>query len=80
MEGGCHNAYLQAKIKVTYEESKKEIEKVAAKKKTGHKSADSLISHLDRLAYFCPELGLLPHLLDCTFRSYGKEILCYSFG
>lgn len=67
MEGSCHNAFLQAKLKVTYDDIKKEIEKIAAKKKTGQKSADSLLPSLDKLAFFFPDLSLLPAFLECTF-------------
>lgn len=66
MECSCHNAYLQAKLKVTYEEVKKDIEKVAAKKKPGSKAADSLAPALDKLSFFTPDLGLLPHFLECA--------------
>ncbi len=47
-------------------EIKKDIEKVASKKKTGQKNAETLLPALDRLIFFSPDLSLLPILLDCT--------------
>ena len=78
MEGGCHNAYLLAKLKISYDEIKKEIEKVASKKKTGQKNAESLLPWVDKLSLFSPDLGLLPVLLDCA-TSYYMRIICVLF-
>jgi len=66
MEGTCHNAYLQAKLKVSYDELKKEVERIHAKKKAGQKSMDALLDTLAKLAFFSVDLSLLPLFLDCA--------------
>lgn len=66
MDGSCLNAFLLSKVKISYEELKKQLEKYHAKKKNAQGHRDKIAATLEKLTFFNLDLGLLPILLDCS--------------